>query len=376
MTRRLVFASDAAVRFEGGGACIYAGRDGARVFATDRPALVGWLSRFSVPTVDDEALALLGDAGRAVAMHALAVLVESGALVDADAAAATVADPDAAHAASRRHLARMSQSVYALACDVAGFGPHAETRLATRGAALEPRLRRMLDDMHALRRELAGLRAPYLAEQLQRLGVTPGARGMRLHIGCGPYPIEGWVNLDVHPAPLSTNVLWGLPLADASVRVIYLSHLLEHLFYPGDVQPFLDELLRVLEPGGVLRIVVPDIETCIDAYARGDLQFFEGRCEHWGGRDAQPTRLEHFLAYAGAGPDPGWLLEAHKFGYDHETLARALERSGFVDIRRSSFMGSAHADLQVDTHSQVAAARHADGHYSLFVEACRPKDAA
>ena len=32
--------------------------------------------------------------------------------------------------------------------------------------------------------------------------------------------------------------------------------------------------------------------------------------------NGQATRLEHFLSYAGAGPDPAWLFEAHKFGYD------------------------------------------------------------
>ena len=32
----------------------------------------------------------------------------------------------------------------------------------------------------------------------------------------------------------------------------------EHLFFPRDVMPFLAELRRVLQPGGTLRLIVPD----------------------------------------------------------------------------------------------------------------------
>ena len=51
----------------------------------------------------------------------------------------------------------------------------------------------------------------------------------------------------------------GIPADDASVDVVYHSHLLEHL--DRDVVPvFLAEVKRVLRPGGVHRIVVPDLE--------------------------------------------------------------------------------------------------------------------
>jgi predicted SAM-dependent methyltransferase len=168
------------------------------------------------------------------------------------------------------------------------------------------------------------------------------------------------------------NVLWGLPFGTGSARYIFVSHLLEHLFFPRDVKPFLAELRRVLAPGGVVRIVVPDIEQCIEAYVNNDRNFFGNRRETWPWWPENPTRLEDFLAYAGAGAEPAYLFESHKYGYDFETLSRVLADAGFGGIERSSYMGSAHTLLQVDHISAVANAKYGERYYSLFVEARRP----
>jgi SAM-dependent methyltransferase len=264
----------------------------------------------------------------------------------------------------------MMQSVFELACDLSGMGPFPEQVARARAAA--PINQRLADIQHRieqLRADLQSVRGPYLMQQLQRLGVDQHSRNLQLHIGSGPYVLDGWINLDVFPAQLSTNVLWGLPFVDGQCRYVFLSHLLEHLFYPTDALALLQDIHRILEPGGVVRIVVPDIAQCIQAYQDNDADFFRQRVEHWGAGDGQATRLEHFLSYAGAGPDPAWLFEAHKFGYDLETLERALRRAGFKSIRRSRFMASEHAALRVDEHSQVASARHGDRFYSLFIEA-------
>jgi SAM-dependent methyltransferase len=51
----------------------------------------------------------------------------------------------------------------------------------------------------------------------------------------------------------------GIPADDSSVDVVYHSHLLEHLDREA-VPGFMAEIKRVLKPGGVHRIVVPDLE--------------------------------------------------------------------------------------------------------------------
>jgi SAM-dependent methyltransferase len=276
-------------------------------------------------------------------------------------------------AEDNRQLSKaMMQSVFELACDLSGLGPFAEHAAKARQAApIQARLQHIQQQLLQLRHDLQSLRSPYLMQQLQRLGIDQHSRNLQVHIGSGPYRLDGWINLDVFPAQLSTNVLWGLPFVDGQCRYVFLSHLLEHLFYPTDAMALLQDIHRILEPGGVVRIVVPDIAQCIDAYQKNDTAFFQNRIEHWGAGDGQATRLEHFLAYAGAGPDPAWLFEAHKFGYDHETLTRALQRAGFKSITASAYMQSAHPALRVDEHSQVASAKHGERHYSLFIEAVK-----
>ena len=266
----------------------------------------------------------------------------------------------------------LMQSVFELASDLSGMGPFAEQAASARQAApINQRLLQIQQQIQQLRNDLQSVRGPYLMQQLQGLGIDQHSQNLKLHIGSGPYVLEDWINLDIYPAQLSTNVLWGLPFTTGQCQFVFLSHLLEHLFYPTDAMSLLEDIHRILAPGGVVRIVVPDIEQCIGAYQDNNTAFFQQRIEHWGAGDGQATRLEHFLAYAGAGPDPAWLFEAHKFGFDYETLEHALQRVGFKNITRSGFMESEHAALRVDEHSQVASAKYGDQHYSLFVEAIK-----
>ena len=369
---RLVFSADTVLRFQRGRMVIHAAAT-QPPFVTDQPALIGWLAQFAQPTALETALGQLQAGSREFAARAVAFLRQSGALSEAASADAELPPSETAHERSRALLVELTQAVYELGCDVAAFGPAAEDALRQRGdLGLEARLQALRGGMASLRAELAAQRTPYLQTQLQALGVDAQSRELKLHIGCGPCLLPGWINIDIHPAPLATNVLWGLPFADGSARYVFLSHLLEHLFYPNDVHPFLVDIRRVLAPGGVVRIVVPDIAQCIAAYQNDDAEFFAQRRQHWGAGDGQTTRMEDFLAYAGAGPDPAWLFQAHKFGYDFATLQRAIERAGFVDIERSAFNASRHAALQVDANSEVAGARHGAEHYSLFVEARNP----
>jgi predicted SAM-dependent methyltransferase len=83
-----------------------------------------------------------------------------------------------------------------------------------------------------------------------------------LNLGCGRRFHPHWVNIDAHPVHPSISphdVTAGLPFPEASFDVVYHSHLLEHL-PPEDGEALLRECCRVLAPGGVVRVVVPDLE--------------------------------------------------------------------------------------------------------------------
>jgi predicted SAM-dependent methyltransferase len=106
------------------------------------------------------------------------------------------------------------------------------------------------------------------------MSLSAGVR--RLNWGCGPQPRPGWLNSDVLRGPgieLSCNILDGLPLQSESIDYIVAIHALQALSFV-DIGPALAELRRVLVPGGVLRLGLPDLDRAIRAYLRGDTAYF------------------------------------------------------------------------------------------------------
>lgn len=104
----------------------------------------------------------------------------------------------------------------------------------------------------------------------------------RLNWGCGGMPAEGWLNADRLPLPgidVCGDIRDGLPLPDDDLDYIVGIHALQDLPYL-DLAPALREMRRVLKPGGVLRLGLPDLDRAIDAYWRGDRDYFYVPDEH------------------------------------------------------------------------------------------------
>jgi len=81
---------------------------------------------------------------------------------------------------------------------------------------------------------------------------------MKLNIGCGRYPKEGFTNLDWKAGP-GVDVVHDLsvfpyPLDDNSVELITADHVIEHL---PEVFKVMEELHRILAPGGKLVVRTP-----------------------------------------------------------------------------------------------------------------------
>ncbi len=113
-----------------------------------------------------------------------------------------------------------------------------------------------------------------------------GAAELKLNIGCGISGIKGWVNIDNSPTillsrlPLGRQIfrtpLWPrdvrrvdvrkrIPFPDSLVWCIYCSHAFHHFTYE-ESKSVARECFRVLRPGGVLRIVVPDLGIRVRKY--------------------------------------------------------------------------------------------------------------
>jgi predicted SAM-dependent methyltransferase len=106
--------------------------------------------------------------------------------------------------------------------------------------------------------------------------VTVATGTRRLNWGCGSAGEPGWINSDVKDGPgidVSADIRDGLPIDTDSLDYIVSIHALPMVPYP-DVVAVLTELRRLLKPGGVLRLGLPDLDKGIDAYQRGDRSYF------------------------------------------------------------------------------------------------------
>jgi hypothetical protein len=147
-----------------------------------------------------------------------------------------------------------------------------------------------------------------------------------VNVGCGPSTVPGWINLDRHAGPsvdLACDIRHGIPLADGAIRYIVAMHVLQDLAL-GDLHPALAELRRTLQPAGVLRLGLPDLDKAIAAYLRKDHRYF-----YVPDRDAQDigSKLITQIIWYGSVRTP------MTYGFVHELLTRA----GFREIRRCSF---------------------------------------
>jgi hypothetical protein len=150
----------------------------------------------------------------------------------------------------------------------------------------------------------------------------------RLNLGCGPYVLPDYWNVDADPAsPADAHYRFPpIDAADASVDEIYLGHVLEHL-EPVEADALLRECYRVLAPGATLGVVVPDTRWVLEQYVRQSGQRVEVPQGVFWELDDLDAVGSVFLYST--------LQESrHRWSYDETTLRRALTRAGFA-VRRA-----------------------------------------
>jgi SAM-dependent methyltransferase len=106
-----------------------------------------------------------------------------------------------------------------------------------------------------------------------------------INVGCGGRIHHDWMNLDLHahaPGVIACDLTKGIPVDNNSAKVVYAAAVLEHI-RKEDVPKFLTECHRVLKPGGVIRLAVPDLEQqargYLDTLARLDAGDFSAEAD-------------------------------------------------------------------------------------------------
>jgi predicted SAM-dependent methyltransferase len=151
----------------------------------------------------------------------------------------------------------------------------------------------------------------------------------KLQLGTAENVQPGWLNTDLHgygrKDVVYLDVRKPFPLPDASFDLVYSEHMIEHLTY-ADGQRCLRESLRVLRPGGTIRVATPSLERLAALYGEDGAA---GRYVRWAVETLEPEV---------AVPLPGVVINnffrswGHRFVYDPDTLRHALETAGFVDV--------------------------------------------
>jgi len=89
-----------------------------------------------------------------------------------------------------------------------------------------------------------------------------------VNLGCGSRFHPLWINFDIEPTDgkvFASDLRKPIPLPASCADVVYHSHLLEHLS-KSDGSRLLADCYRILKPGGIIRIVVPDLEQLARLY--------------------------------------------------------------------------------------------------------------
>lgn len=146
-------------------------------------------------------------------------------------------------------------------------------------------------------------------EQTTRYYLRPAGRGIKLHLACGDYWFDGYVNIDLDIYG-GTDMLWDLttplPFQDKVVERIESYEFIEHIDQ-DQAKTMLEDWYRVLIDGGQVRISTPDMDALVDQYATN-----------------KDKTIEYMYGYTG--------LQKHKWIYTAESLQKLFEDKGFKQV--------------------------------------------
>ncbi|WP_287601761.1 methyltransferase domain-containing protein [Thiothrix sp.] len=199
---------------------------------------------------------------------------------------------------------------------------------------------------------------------------------LKINLGCGLAVTQGWINIDgsfnalIAPLPLAihkiayklsgsnhyytfdeyhkllkNNIFYqanlnnGIPTKDNSIDYIYTSHFLEHL-YPEDAKKLIQDSYRTLKNGGLIRIIVPDLDYAIKLF----------------NEDKKKQALDSYFFNGGS------KFDQHKYMYDYVILHDLLKASGFSNISKLQYKTGLCPDIEILDKYQAE---------SIFVEATK-----
>ncbi|WP_125931827.1 class I SAM-dependent methyltransferase [Thiosocius teredinicola] len=187
-----------------------------------------------------------------------------------------------------------------------------------------------------------------------------------LNVGCGRNTREQFINLDYAWRPgidLCWDIRERIPIEDGALHGIFTEHCLEHIAYNECVSVFRD-FFRLLAPGGVVRVIVPDGGKYLELYSRAlkgeDVVFpYVGAA---GKKDLEVDSQIKFTPMMAV--NRIFRSYGHQFAYDAETLKAMLAHAGFIEAKQVEFGEGVDPKLIIDSSYREP--------QSLYIEAQKP----
>jgi len=152
----------------------------------------------------------------------------------------------------------------------------------------------------------------------------------KLQVGCGGQLRPDWLNANFESWRNGTIFLDAtkpFPIEDGQFDFVFSEHMIEHITHEQGMH-MLSECLRVLKPGGVIRLSTPDLQFLIALYGVQKTAVEEAYVQ-WASKSL-PTIIE--------GCEDTFVINnfvrdwGHQFIYDEKTLSASLEHVGFGDV--------------------------------------------
>jgi predicted SAM-dependent methyltransferase len=161
---------------------------------------------------------------------------------------------------------------------------------------------------------------------------------VKINLGSGHWKFEGWVNVDIDldsQPDVCANLSGGLPFANGVAALMHTEDFIDQLELENAAE-FLHECHRILAPGGVLRVLTPDMQKLAHLYLNDPLRLKSMWKEFVG----VPLELDT----AGEIFNIGMRFAGHTFLYDAETFTALSSSCGF-DARRVEYQQSEVTEL-------------------------------
>lgn len=185
------------------------------------------------------------------------------------------------------------------------------------------------------------------------LALDPRAANF-INLGSGPNVVPGCINIDFYTTSgidYGADLRRSLKIADNTTNGIFCEHTIEHLTY-AEADRLLHECHRIMKPGAVIRVVLPDISLFIERYRDQDAAWFKQWERLMFTDSTDPDRAKRRLAT----PMQAISFVTQEYGHvscwDFETLSHYLQQSGFREIKKWRFREGICPELLIDLDAE------------------------